>query len=519
MEFDAVFTVKKETSKDEFLRELLIELASSSKTPADVVKAKFGEVEESVREAIVCSAHIEMDYSASVGYDRQETYWTKEKKYNSSTNQYYYVDVEKTRTVTDWRPFSSHISGDKTAAAFNASFSGIYDNDTIVDVIKSTNRDSIVAKGEADVDYEGLEAAKKNCAFFLEMDISYPGDHHKDTRTNSDVMVESISCYKLPYYTVEFTYNGKKYSASGFACGNPNIRAELPPNDVDVEAQTKQITEKTQKISRGAWLGFGAAFVFACIMCAVGAPWLCILPVGTLVAAVIFNNKYNTEFNSTLDSLTIGITEAKKSALEEALVKNSFDKLSERESENFNSKTTSDNARYQSSHKKVKDSVKVKAIWAGIATAILVIVCIVCGVRQADAALHSPDQLEIVIVEKNQEYKSYVSGYTNGCHYIYFDYEVEAKKVGVSDMTVVTYVYDKNTGEELGYITTSFSGMNLDAGATKTYSMEWHDNQPQKNNNTFFLTVYDMDFEDLEFKHEFDYIHFDDGKYYHGDLD
>ena len=132
MEFDAVFTVKKETSKEEFLRKLLIELASSSKTPTDVVNAKFGEVEESVREAIVCSAHVEMDYSASIGYDRVETYWTKEKRYNSSTKQYYYVDVEKTRTVTDWQPFSSHISGDKTAAAFNESYSGIYDNDIII---------------------------------------------------------------------------------------------------------------------------------------------------------------------------------------------------------------------------------------------------------------------------------------------------------------------------------------------------------------------------------------------------
>lgn len=517
MEFDAVFTVKKETSKEEFLRELLIELASSSKTPADVVKAKFGEVEESVREAIVCSAHIEMDYSASVGYDRQETYWTKEKKYNSSTKQYYYVDVEKTRTVTDWRPFSSHISGDKTAAAFNESYSGIYDNDTIADVIKSTNSDSIVAKGEADVDYEGLEAAKKNCAFFLEMDISYPGDHHKDTRTNSDVTVESISCYKLPYYTVEFTYNGKKYSASGFACGNPNIRAELPPNDINIEEEVKKKTDKSKKIKSGTWYGFLGSFVFACIMCGVGAPWLGVLPVAALVAAIYFHAKYNKEYNDTLTSLTTGVTVSKKTALDEALKDHAFEKLSEQEDDAFYSKAASDNVKYEKTHK--QKSVKKKAIWSSIVTAILVIVCIVTGSNQANAALHSPKHLEIDIVSKSEEYKPYVSSYTNGCYYIYFDYEIEAKKVGISDMKVITYVYDKDTGKELGYIATSFSGMNLDKGATKTYSMEWHDNQPEKNNNTFFLTVYDMDFEDLEFKHEFDYIHFDDGEYYHGDLD
>ena len=515
MEFDAVFTAKKETSKEEFLRKLLIELASSSKTPADVVKAKFGEVEESVREAIVCSAHIEMDYTASIGYDRQETYWTKEKKYNSSTKQYYYVDVQKTRTVTDWQPFSGHISGDKTAAAFNESYSGISDNDIIADVIKSTQSDNIVPKGEAEVDYAGLEAAKKNCEFFLRLDIKYPGDHHKDERTSADVTVETVSCYKLPYYTVEFTFDGKKYTASGFACGRPNIRAELPPNDVNIEEEVNKKTDKSKKLKSGLWFGFIGAFIFACVMCGVGAPWLCILPVGVLAAAIYFHIKYNKEYQETLTSLTTGVTVAKKTALDEALKTHSFEKLTESEDKAFYAKAASDNSKFESSHK--PKGVKTRAIWAGIATAILVIVCIVTGANQANAKLHSPKHLELEVVAKSEEYKSDVSPYINGCYFIYFDYEVTSKKLGISDMSIITYVYDKNTGEELGYITTSLSGMNLDEGGTKTYTVELKENQPEKNN--FFSTLYDLDFEDLEFKYEYDYIHFEDGEYYHGDLD
>lgn len=507
MEFDAVFTVKKETSKEEFLRKLLIELASSSKTPVDVVKAKFGEVEESVREAIVCKAHIETDYSASIGFDRTETYWTKEKKYDSSTKQYYYVDVEKTRTVTDWQPFSGHISGEKTAAAFNESYSSIYDNDTIVDVIKSTLDSNIVPKGEADVDYGGLESAKKNCAFFLETEIQYPGDHHKDTKTNSDVTVESISCYKLPFYRVEYTYNGKKYSASGFACGNPNIHAELPPNDVNVEEKAKEETQKSKKLMIATWAGFGVAFIFACIMCAVGAPWLCVLPVGALVAAIIFNVKYNNEFNGKLDSLTSDITVAKKIALEEALKAHSYEKLSETEDDAFYSQTVSDNVKYKSSHK--KGSVKVKAIWASIATVILVIVCIVSGTKAADAKLHSPDNMTVTIVEKTE---SYESNYYNGEYHIYFDFKISSEKLGVSDMKVIAHIYDKN-GKELGYLQSSFSNMNLDAGATKTYTIDWESTRP----DDFFTTIYEAELEDLVFEYEFDYVHFEDGKYYNAD--
>ena len=507
MEFDAVFTAKKETSKEEFLRKLLIELASSSKTPADVVKAKFGEVEESVREAIVCSAHIEMDYTASIGYDRQETYWTKEKKYNSSTKQYYYVDVQKTRTVTDWQPFSGHISGDKTAAAFNESYSGISDNDLIADVIKSTQNDNIVAKGEAEVDYAGLEAAKNNCAFFLQMDIRYPGDHHKDERTNSDVTVETVSCYKLPYYTVEFTYEGKKYTASGFACGRPNIRAELPPNDVNIEEEVNKKTAKSKKLKSGLWFGFIGAFIFACVMCGVGAPWLCILPIGVLAAAIYFHIKYNKEYQETLTSLTTGVTVAKKTALDEALKTHSFEKLTKSEDEAFYAKAASDNNKFESSHK--PKGVKARAIWASIATVILVIVCIVSGTKAADAKLHSPDNMTVTIVEKTE---SYESNYYNGEYHIYFDFKISSEKLGVSDMKVIAHIYDKN-GKELGYLQSSFSNMNLDAGATKTYTIDWESTRP----DDFFTTVYEAELEDLVFEYEFDYVHFEDGKYYNAD--
>lgn len=149
----------------------------------------------------------------------------------------------------------------------------------------------------------------------------------------------------------------------------------------------------------------------------------------------------------------------------------------------------------------------------------MALVCLISGVNQIRATIHSPKYVEMEVVAKSEEYKPYVSSYVNGCYYIYFDYEIKAEKVGISDMSIITHVYDKKTGEELGYITTSFSYMNLDEGATKTYTTELSDNQPEKNNNTFFIMLYNMDFEDMEFKYEFDYIHFTDGIYYHGDLD
>lgn len=517
MNFDAVFTVKKETSKEEFLREVLIELAASSKTPVDVVKAQFGEVQEGVREAIVCTAHVETNYTASVGYDRVETYYVQEKKYDSTTKTYHYENVEKKRTVTDWMPHSGHLVGKKTAGAFNDAASTISDNDTIADVLKSTHSDNIVLKGEAELTSLGLESAKRNCAYFLETEIKYPGDHHKDERKHSSVDVESITCYKLPYYQVEYTYNGKKYTATGFACGNPNIKATLPPNDINVEAETKKQTEVDQKMVKASWIAFGASFALSFIVCFFGFFWLWFLPVAALVAVVVFNNKLTKKFNDIMSSLTTGISIAKKEALEEALRANSYAPLSSKESEDFSARTAADNKRYQSAHGKKKSTFMTKVVLSGIATAILIIASIIGNSVTANKKLHSPDQVDIELVAKSQEYQENVRPYTNGCYFIYLNYEVSGDEIGVSNMSVNTTIYNKKTGEVITTLTANFEEMNLDKGSTKTYTVTVKDNQPQKNNNVEFLTLYDISFEDLEFEHEFDYICFSDGQYYFGE--
>lgn len=133
MQFDSVFTVKKEITKETFLREALIEIAKASETPIDVVNSKFGEVRESVKEVMLCSAHVESDYTASIGYDRIEQYQSTESRRLSEGDWYTYkgvrkratytgthtVDCIKERTVTDWQPHSGHISGDSVCAEMN----------------------------------------------------------------------------------------------------------------------------------------------------------------------------------------------------------------------------------------------------------------------------------------------------------------------------------------------------------------------------------------------------------------
>lgn len=133
MKFDSVYKVQKEITKETFLRAALIEIAKASETPIDVVNSEFGEVRESVKEVMLCSAHVESDYTASIGYDRKEQYQTTERKQLSEGDWYtckgvqkratykgsYEVDCIKERTVTDWQPYSGHIAGDAVCVEMN----------------------------------------------------------------------------------------------------------------------------------------------------------------------------------------------------------------------------------------------------------------------------------------------------------------------------------------------------------------------------------------------------------------
>ena len=81
--FSKVLMVKKELTKEEFLRCVLIGLSSDPKAPANIMDAEFGEVVEFNKEIMVCSCRVHVDYSGSVGYDRKEEYIEIEKKYDS----------------------------------------------------------------------------------------------------------------------------------------------------------------------------------------------------------------------------------------------------------------------------------------------------------------------------------------------------------------------------------------------------------------------------------------------------
>ena len=337
MDFSAVYLVEKEHTKEEFLRTLLVKLASHSDTPTDVCNAKFGEVKESTKQVILCKAHVECDYSASIGYDRKEEYWDKEKKYDSSTKSYYYEDVKKTRTVTDWQAHSGHIAGDSVGAAFNENpaRAGYAEHYRIASVITTIKNKNLVENEEVAVTLGGLETVKRNCAMRVESGIRYPGDHHKDERTSSTVEVKDIECYILPYYEVDFTYDGKTYHASGFACGEPNAESELPPNNVDIRGTVNKAIKPMKWSARGCLIATIVLFFVAAICTGFDAAWTWVLFVAALASTITLYVIGNKKYNNMLNQLTTENKAQKLSNLQSAISLNGYAALTSEELELF----------------------------------------------------------------------------------------------------------------------------------------------------------------------------------------
>ena len=509
MNFDAVFTIKKEFDKDAFIRQLIIELGTKNETPVDVVNADFGEVRESVREAIVCTAQVEGNCTASVGYDRQEPY-TDYETYKEKVGDSYVTRqraVTKYRTVTDWRLFQTQYAGEATRAAYNSDEFGA-DDSAIVTAIKSSKKDSIVEKGEAIVNTTGLARAVAACESHVEWSsVSFPGDRHKDVKFNSDSKIQSLSCYKIPHYEVTYKYNDKNYTASCFACGDITIYAETPPNDIDITSVVKEKTADLENTQKKSWTMFTISMIAVAVLSIfLKFGWFFPIPILLLLKAKKDSEKYSTEYQSYSDDLSKNVANSKVAALKVALEKHGYEPLSEDLSNSLEG-TSVPGA-------KALKPIKSRVTWSWVLAIILAIVSVFTISSSIKQNLHSPKQLEISVVNKEVEYNPDVSPYINGCYYIHFDYEIEAKKTGINYLEFKLRIKDKK-GNEVGFIKSSVSNLNLDAGDEKVVTLTLEENQPEK--NEFFTELYNADFKDYKYEIEIGSIQFTDGEYYFND--
>ncbi len=324
-QFSEVYSVKTTVTKEQFLRQVLIELAKDGNAPLDVCTVKFGEVKERKRKILVYDAHIETEGTASVGYDREEIYYEEEKQYDVETKSYRYATVKKTRTVTDWQPFSARHTSDEACAIYNdetAKTASEADVFRIGDVLDALEDDAVEIQAESNMKVvsEALKKATEFCEAWAENGITYPGDHVKDKKFNTVSTVKQLVGYELPFYEVTYTYMEKTYKADGFACGALQVWAEVPQGGetLDVTGRAKEKAKPMKNISIYSWIGTGVLAILGGVVPSIQFVFI-LAAMAALVVGCVFYVKSKKIYNKEIEAATEELKTMKLDGLKKRL--------------------------------------------------------------------------------------------------------------------------------------------------------------------------------------------------------
>lgn len=203
-------------SKESFLRKTLIKFARKQSLNPKLLESKF-EVEVFYKEYYIFLGEVECDFTCSIGYNRTENYVEIERKQKlikqpDGNSKWEWVNepVNKTKTVTDWQPYS----GSKTGKSFVAIRTNGESDEECWDLIKYLAGESEEYDEEIELENEIVAKGKNALArdFQIKTKIGLPGDENKDFSSNEKVEVLEIRKYKIPFYRVKLNYNGKEKS-------------------------------------------------------------------------------------------------------------------------------------------------------------------------------------------------------------------------------------------------------------------------------------------------------------------
>lgn len=206
-------------TEKEVLKKLLILFAKDENVAPDLLRADFS-VRKMEKTFICVIGEASTDFTCSVGYDRKENYVEIEKQKKSVKQsdgsykwEYVEVPVNKTRTVTDWSPFSGSKSGkcfsflceDGKYTKECAELEGLV-RDLQVEEMEETD-ESFTA------DEQFLQEGRRSLISEIEVraQMGLPGDHHRDFRGSSSAEVLLLRRWLLPYYIISYSYKGKQY--------------------------------------------------------------------------------------------------------------------------------------------------------------------------------------------------------------------------------------------------------------------------------------------------------------------
>ena len=293
-------------SKESFLRKTLIKFARKQNVAPKLLESNFV-VEEFEKEFFVFLGEVECDFTCSIGYNRTENYVEIERKQKlikqpDGNSKWEWVNepVNKTRTVTDWQPYS----GSKNGKCFVAIKTNGESDEECWNLIKYLVGESKEYDEEIELENEIVAKGKEALArdFSIKTKIGLPGDTRKDFSSNEKVEVLEVRKYKVPFYRVKYSYKGKEKSFEHNALVDKfsitlykeeTEELKYKPLDTQKIAKEDKRVKKFALLSKISWI----AFIISALLWTM-IPFGFLISIITIVIAIVISIKKSNTYQN-----------------------------------------------------------------------------------------------------------------------------------------------------------------------------------------------------------------------------
>ena len=207
--------IKKEYSKKDFIDAFVNEIGNYNDIPIDIGNLEIIKVEEKYVGGYLCKGQVKGEITASIGYNKLEYYWDKVLRHNDN-NEPFYEEVKRSRTVTDWNPFSCNI--DKTIDSSFYYIDGEFYSDFSI-LINDVNKAGFFENGPVEIDESIIDDAKSELAGEALARVDLPGDSQRDIHHDFYVELLDMEYIQIPRYDLTYRYNNELYTAGCYAIG------------------------------------------------------------------------------------------------------------------------------------------------------------------------------------------------------------------------------------------------------------------------------------------------------------
>lgn len=253
--FDIIGRISPEYSEQDFVRAVWIKIAKD-KAPLSAFEQEIKKVDLQEKQILMNRITATTTYSASIGYNRVETYTDYESKlvrrtYYEDGKEKSYLDsvkepVTKQRTVTDWQAFHGNRT-DQSVLILDNQTGALEDVPYITNHFLSAKKESFSPlSAEESAGLQIGDAARKTAVKTHEdvlnriADGALPGDEHKDLDTQITVVESSSSLHLVGEYSATVRLGGRQYTEKALSFGGTEVVGDAVVNDDSPERIAKR---------------------------------------------------------------------------------------------------------------------------------------------------------------------------------------------------------------------------------------------------------------------------------------